>query len=73
MGVSAVAVNHVSNALGTINPVKEMIVAAHEVGAVVSLRAQGFRTSGLMFKTLIVLMLSPPISSMGLLAWCTLG
>jgi len=27
--------NHVSNALGTINPVKEMIVAAHEVGAAV--------------------------------------
>ncbi|MFT5306730.1 MAG: cysteine desulfurase/selenocysteine lyase [Chitinophagales bacterium] len=27
------AVNHVSNALGTINPVKEMIGAAHEVGA----------------------------------------
>tara|TARA_R110001592_G_scaffold234658_2_gene492369 strand:+ start:109148 stop:110368 length:1221 start_codon:yes stop_codon:yes gene_type:complete len=28
-----VAVNHISNALGTINPVKEMIVIAHEVGA----------------------------------------
>ena len=28
-----VAVNHISNALGTINPVKEMIVMAHEVGA----------------------------------------
>lgn len=28
-----VAVNHVSNALGTINPVKEMITAAHSVGA----------------------------------------
>ncbi len=27
------AFNHVSNALGTINPVKEMTVAAHEVGA----------------------------------------
>lgn len=30
-----VAVNHVSNALGTINPVKEIIDAAHKVGAVV--------------------------------------
>jgi cysteine desulfurase / selenocysteine lyase len=30
-----VAVNHASNALGTINPVKEIIDAAHEVGAVV--------------------------------------
>jgi cysteine desulfurase/selenocysteine lyase len=30
-----VAVNHVSNALGTINPVKEIIDAAHTVGAVV--------------------------------------
>ena len=41
-GVKVVAVNHVSNALGTINPVKEMIAAAHEVGAVVSLDgAQG--------------------------------
>lgn len=29
------AVNHVSNALGTINPVKEMIAKAHAVGAVV--------------------------------------
>ncbi len=28
-----VAVNHISNALGTINPVKEMIALAHEVGA----------------------------------------
>lgn len=27
------AVNHISNALGTINPVKEMIKMAHEVGA----------------------------------------
>lgn len=27
------AVNHISNALGTINPVKEMIALAHEVGA----------------------------------------
>lgn len=32
-----VSVSHVSNALGTINPVKEMIDAAHEVGAVVML------------------------------------
>jgi cysteine desulfurase/selenocysteine lyase len=30
-----VAVNHVSNSLGTINPVKEIIRLAHEVGAVV--------------------------------------
>lgn len=30
-----VAFNHVSNALGTINPAKEMISLAHEVGAVV--------------------------------------
>jgi cysteine desulfurase/selenocysteine lyase len=30
-----VAVNHASNALGTINPVKEIIDAAHNVGAVV--------------------------------------
>ena len=30
-----VAVNHASNALGTINPVREIIDAAHEVGAVV--------------------------------------
>ncbi len=29
-----VAVNHISNALGTINPVKEMIALAHQVGAV---------------------------------------
>ena len=28
-----VAVNHISNALGTINPVKEMIKKAHQVGA----------------------------------------
>ena len=28
------AVNHVSNALGTVNPIAEMIAAAHEVGAV---------------------------------------
>src|SRR5262249_31656938 len=30
-----VAVNHASNALGTINPVREIIDLAHEVGAVV--------------------------------------
>ncbi len=30
-----VAVNHASNSLGTINPVKEIIALAHEVGAVV--------------------------------------
>jgi cysteine desulfurase/selenocysteine lyase len=30
-----VAVNHASNSLGTINPIKEMITMAHEVGAVV--------------------------------------
>lgn len=29
------AVNHISNALGTVNPVKEMIDAAHKVGAAV--------------------------------------
>jgi len=32
--VKLVAVNHVSNALGTINPVKQMIAQAHAVGAV---------------------------------------
>lgn len=32
-----VAVNHASNSLGTINPIKEMITMAHEVGAVVSI------------------------------------
>jgi cysteine desulfurase/selenocysteine lyase len=31
--VKLVAVNHVSNAIGTINPIKEMIDAAHAVGA----------------------------------------
>lgn len=31
--VKLVAVNHVSNAIGTINPIKEMIDAAHVVGA----------------------------------------
>lgn len=31
--VKLVAVNHISNALGTINPLVEMITAAHEVGA----------------------------------------
>lgn len=30
-----VAVNHISNALGTINPIKEMIADAHQVGALV--------------------------------------
>ncbi|MBO9540134.1 cysteine desulfurase [bacterium] len=30
-----VAVTHVSNALGTVNPVKEMVAMAHEAGAVV--------------------------------------
>ncbi|WP_333875744.1 aminotransferase class V-fold PLP-dependent enzyme [Flavobacterium sp.] len=30
-----VTVNHISNALGTINPVKEMIAKAHQVGAAV--------------------------------------
>jgi cysteine desulfurase/selenocysteine lyase len=30
-----VAVNHISNALGTINPVKEMIAKAHQVGAAI--------------------------------------
>jgi len=32
-----VSIVHVSNALGTVNPVKEMIASAHEVGAVVML------------------------------------
>ena len=32
--VKLVAVNHVSNALGTINPVKQMIAQAHDVGAI---------------------------------------
>ncbi len=32
--VKLVAVNHVSNALGTINPVKQMVAQAHAVGAV---------------------------------------
>ncbi len=32
--VKVVAVNHVSNALGTVNPVKEMIAKAHSVGAI---------------------------------------
>ncbi len=32
--VKLVAVNHVSNALGTINPVKQMIAQAHAVGAI---------------------------------------
>lgn len=31
--VKMVAVNHVSNTLGTINPIKKMIAMAHEVGA----------------------------------------
>lgn len=30
-----VAVNHISNALGTINPIREMIQKAHEVGAAI--------------------------------------
>lgn len=33
--VKLVAVNHVSNTLGTINPIKEMVAMAHKVGAVV--------------------------------------
>jgi cysteine desulfurase / selenocysteine lyase len=33
--VKMVAVGHVSNALGTVNPIKEMIAAAHQVGALV--------------------------------------
>ena len=37
-----VAISHVSNALGTINPVKDIAAAAHEVGAVVAVDgAQG--------------------------------
>lgn len=35
--VKLVAINHISNALGTINPVAEIITAAHEVGAKVLL------------------------------------
>lgn len=34
-GTKLVAVTHVSNALGTINPVKEIIASAHDAGAVV--------------------------------------
>jgi cysteine desulfurase / selenocysteine lyase len=34
-GVKLVAVNHVSNSFGTINPVEQMIEAAHKVGAAV--------------------------------------
>ena len=33
--VKIVAVNHISNALGTINPIQEMIHMAHEAGAVI--------------------------------------
>ncbi|PCK02544.1 MAG: cysteine desulfurase CsdA [Alteromonadaceae bacterium] len=33
--VKLVAVNHVSNALGTVNPIKHIIAKAHEVGAIV--------------------------------------
>lgn len=38
-GPKMVAFTHVSNALGTINPAKEMIAEAHEVGAIVCLDA----------------------------------
>jgi cysteine desulfurase / selenocysteine lyase len=38
-GVKLVAVNYVSNALGTINPVRELIAAAHRHGAAVLLDA----------------------------------
>ena len=38
-GVKVVGITHVSNVLGTINPVKEIIKKAHEVGAVVILDA----------------------------------
>ncbi len=38
-GVKLVGITHVSNVLGTINPVKEIINRAHEVGAVVVLDA----------------------------------
>ena len=34
-GVKVVAITHVSNILGVVNPIKEMIRAAHEAGAVV--------------------------------------
>jgi cysteine desulfurase/selenocysteine lyase len=33
--IKIVAVNHISNALGTVNPIKYMITKAHEVGAAV--------------------------------------
>ena len=33
--VKVVAVNHISNALGTVNPIKEIIKKAHKVGAAV--------------------------------------
>jgi cysteine desulfurase / selenocysteine lyase len=38
-GPRLVAITHMSNVLGTINPVQEMIVQAHEVGALVLLDA----------------------------------
>ena len=38
-GVKIVGITHVSNVLGTINPVKEIIKKAHEVGAIVVLDA----------------------------------
>ena len=34
-GVKVVGITHVSNVLGTINPIKEIIKRAHEVGAIV--------------------------------------
>ncbi len=34
-GAAFVAVNHISNALGTINPIKEIITRAHKAGALV--------------------------------------
>ena len=34
-GVKVVAITHVSNILGVVNPIKEMIAAAHQAGAVV--------------------------------------
>ena len=47
-----VAVVHVSNALGTVNPVKEIIAAAHQAGAISAdrwctvCRSSGYRCSG---------------------------
>ena len=74
-GVKVIAVNHVSNALGTINPVKEMIAAAHEVDAVVSLDgAQGIPHLRVDVQDLDCDFYAfSPISSMALLVWVYSG